>query len=561
MIDKFSAGYLRHETCASRDASVLRFVATDQLDLSGTPSHPKGGHVPHVINQSCCNDAACVSACPVDCIHPSPGEVGYGTTEMLFIDPSTCVDCGACVDVCPVDAITRDSELSPQELPFLELNRLHYASRSYPRRDLPLPVPRLTVEQREPLRVAVVGAGPAALFSVESILSRRGLDATVSVYERLPVPFGLVRSGVAPDHVRTKQVVKQFERTASRRGVTFHFNTEVGRDITHEQLVESHHAVLYAVGAPSDRALGIPGEELTGSHAATQFVGWYNGHPDHAHREFDLSHPRAVVVGNGNVALDVARVLVSDIDRLRRTDMSSHALEVLAESRVEEVVVIGRRGVAQAAYTTKELIELGHLPGVDVLADPREVRIDPISQSQLERAGSEALRFKTEIAERYARNSRTPGRRSIVLRYLTSPTAIDGDEGVKSIRVAHNRLVETTEGTLTAVPTGTTETLDCGLVLRSVGYRGEPVSGVEFDRPSGRIPNVSGRVVDSASGEQVVGVYTAGWIKRGPSGVIGTNKTCAKETVDAIVDDYFAGKLKPPVRDEPTAPESSFGWE
>ncbi|MFE3060475.1 4Fe-4S binding protein [Nocardia sp. NPDC059239] len=515
--------------------------------------------MPHVITQSCCNDAACVSACPVDCIHPSPGEAGYKTAEMLYIDPAVCVDCGACVDVCPVDAISSDATLEQEDRAFIELNRLHYSARSYARRELPLPGLPVTVTEREPLRVAVVGAGPAAMFAIESLLSRRGLDATVNVYERLPVPFGLARFGVAPDHLRTKRVLRQFGRTASRRGVTFHFNTSVGRDVTHEQLAASHHAVLYAVGAPSDRRLDVPGEDLPGSHPATHFVGWYNGHPDHSGREFDLSHPRVVVIGNGNVALDVARILVSDLDGLRRTDISGRALELLAGSAVEEVLVVGRRGVEHAAYTTKELIELEHLRGVDVLAHPRETALDAVTTAMAHERGNEQLRFKIEIAQRYARRVRSNGRKSITLRYLASPVEVLGTDKATGIRLERNEILVDDAGNQRAVGTGEFEQIDCGLVLRSIGYRGEPIPGVPFDAATRRIPNTSGRVVDP-EGKPILGVYTSGWIKRGPSGVIGTNKTCAGETVAALLDDYLSGVLDTP-SELPPVVDDAFGWD
>ncbi|QSE90773.1 4Fe-4S binding protein [Rhodococcus pseudokoreensis] len=515
--------------------------------------------MPHVITQSCCNDAACVSACPVDCIHPSPGEPGYRTAEMLYIDPATCVDCGACVDVCPVDAISPDAALGEESRAFIELNRLHFSGRSYPRRDLPLPPAPMTVTEREPLRVAVVGAGPAAMFAVESILSRRGLEATVDVYERLPVPYGLARFGVAPDHLRTKRVIGQFERAASRRGVTFHFNTRVGRDITHEQLATSHHAVLYAVGAPSDRRLEVPGEDLPGSHPATHFVGWYNGHPDHSGHEFNLSHPRAVVIGNGNVALDVARILVSDVDSLRRTDISGRALGLLAQSAVEEVLVVGRRGVEHSAYTTKELVELDHLAGVNVLAHSRETTVDAATSVALNKHGNEQLRFKIDIAQRYAGRVRSPERKAITLRYLASPVEILGSDRVTGIRLERNEIRDDA-GNHRAVGTGEIEQIDCGLVLRSIGYSGDPVPGVPFDVATRRIPNESGRVVDPR-GETIPGIYTAGWIKRGPSGVIGTNKTCAAETVNAIVDDYLSGLLSTPSSPPPAVGVEAFGWD
>ena len=516
--------------------------------------------MPHVIRQSCCNDAACVPVCPVDCIHPAPGEPGFGTAEMLYIDPRSCVDCGACVEVCPVDAIASDASLAEHELPFVELNRVYFESRQFPRRERALPEPRVEIVERQPLRVAVVGAGPAAMFAVEALLAQRDLAAEVTVYERLPTPFGLVRFGVAPDHGRTKEIVGQFERTASRRGVTFHFNTAVGRDVRHADLAASHHAVLYAVGASSDRRLDVPGEDLAGSHAASDFVGWYNGHPDHAHREFDLSNPHAVVIGNGNVALDVARILLADVEQLRATDISPHALAALSESAVRHVDVIGRRGVAQAAFTAKELIELGDLDGIDVSARPDEVALDAASRVQLGQPGQEMARFKAALVDEYARRAHHGHGRSIRLRFLVSPTQIHGDAKVTGVRLVRNALVAV-DGFVSAVPTEQVEDLACGLVLRSVGYRGEALPDVPFDPSHRTIPNSAGRVLRAETGETVAGVYAAGWIKRGPSGVIGTNKACAAETVAAIVEDYHSGRLEAPTRRPPVLAEEAFGWD
>lgn len=514
----------------------------------------------HVILQSCCSDAACVSVCPVDCIHPAPGEPGFGTTEMLYIDPRSCVDCGACVDVCPVGAIVPDVALKELEAPFLDLNRLYFQSRKFQRSDRVLPDRRIELADREPLRVAVVGAGPAAMYAVEALLAQRNLASEVTVYERLPVPYGLARFGVAPDHVQTKQITSHFERTASRRGVTFNFNTTVGRDVSHSDLLKSHHAVLYAVGAPSDRRLDVPGEDLKGSHAATEFVGWVNGHPDHANREFDLSHPRAVVIGNGNVALDVARILTAEVDQLRATDISPRALDALAKSAVRQVDVIGRRGVAQAAFTAKELIELGSLDGVDVFAQPDEIALDPATQAVLAEPGQETAKFKAALVHEYAARPLRAGGRSIALRFLRSPSEILGNTKVSGVRLVRNELVAA-DGGVAVEHTEQFEDLDCGLVVRSVGYRGKLVPGVPFDPSKGTIPNSAGRVLDAETGETQVGVYTAGWIKRGPSGVIGTNRTCAAETVAAIVEDYLGGRLTATSARPPAVGDEAFGWD
>ncbi|MDT5027332.1 MAG: ferredoxin/flavodoxin---NADP+ reductase, partial [Micromonosporaceae bacterium] len=318
----------------------------------------------YVILQHCCNDAACVSACPVDCIHPRPDEPSYATTEMLYIDPEMCINCGSCQVACPVDAILPGADLGSDELAFSELNAAFYQNQSQPA-TYSLSVPNLrtgvtgTVQE---LRVAVVGSGPAGSYAAEELLARRDVSARVDMFERLMSPWGLVRFGVAPDHLATKNVVTGFERMTRDPRFRLWLNVEVGRDISPEQLSERYHAVIYAFGAMNPRMMGIPGEDLEGSHSGTEFVAWYNGHPDYADREFDLSVERAVVVGHGNVAVDIARLLLSTPARLFRSDIAPHALEKLSTSRIREVVVVGRRGPADAAFTNGELLGLLNVP-------------------------------------------------------------------------------------------------------------------------------------------------------------------------------------------------------
>ncbi|HET7736345.1 MAG TPA: FAD-dependent oxidoreductase [Nocardioidaceae bacterium] len=395
------------------------------------------------------------------------------------------------------------------------------------------------------LKVAIVGSGPAGCYAAGLLLERP--DVHVDLFDRLPTPWGLVRAGVAPDHRRTKQVADSFERLVDHPRFRFHLNVEIGTHISHEELVATHHAVLYSVGASEDRRLEIPGEDLPGSHAATEFVGWYNGHPDHRHHSFDLSAERAVVIGNGNVALDIARILAQPASALATTDIADHALEALLRSKVEEVVVLGRRGPVQAAYTTPELLGLGDLPDVDVVVDPAEVALDDVSRAYLDSERcSFADRLKTQVVREYAGRATKQGRR-IVLRFLGSPVEIVGDSHVTGLYVVRNRLVDG-DPEPTAVPTEESELVETGLVLRSVGYRARPVPGLPFDQRRGVIPNTAGRVVD-LDGRRRRGVYTAGWIKRGPSGVIGTNKRCAAETVTALLQDHADGLLTDPVAD------------
>jgi ferredoxin--NADP+ reductase len=498
--------------------------------------------VTHVITRACCNDASCVPVCPVNCIHPTPDEPDYGTAEMLYIDPESCVDCSACVDVCPVGAISADYDLESDQARYEEINAHWFAGRG--RRDYEetqYVAPVRSWPDGGALRVAIVGSGPAAFFAAEELLSQRGVDVAVDMFERLPTPGGLVRFGVAPDHQDTKKAARNFALTMKRKGFRLFLNTEIGKDVSMDELRRRYDAVLVAVGALSDRQLGIPGEDLPGSHSATEFVAWYNGHPDFAHRTFDLSHERAVIVGNGNVALDVARVLASDPDRLAGTDIADQALAQLRESKVREIVVVGRRGAAQAAFTTKELLSLTQTAGIDVVVRAEEIVVDEASSQGLPDEGS-VERYKADLLAEVQGNPLTGGRR-VTLRFLASPTEVVGDGWVEAIRLQHNRLVAGEGGVVSAEPTGDVEELACGLVFRSVGYRGTPVPGLPFDERAGTIPNVAGRVTDPESGAPLVGLYVSGWIKRGPSGVIGTNKWCAKESVGHLLDDFREGRL------------------
>jgi ferredoxin--NADP+ reductase len=506
----------------------------------------------YVITQPCCNDASCVPACPVDCIRPTPGDPQYRNTEMLYIDPVTCIDCGACMDACPVDAIYPEWELPESDARYAAINAGYFDRYPLDSKGMPnVSVSTVALpEQDRPLRVAIVGSGPAACYAADDLLSNVRGEVEVEMFDRLPTPWGLVRAGVAPDHQHTKAVTDIFRGAAAKPAMQFYLNVEIGKHLTHAELLAHHHAVIYAVGALRDRRLGVPGEDLPGSHAATEFVAWYNGHPDYADLQFDLSGDRAVVVGNGNVALDVARILVSDPDDLARTDIAEHALDALRRSRIREVVVLGRRGPAQAAYTTPELLGLGALEGVDVVIDPRDLILDENSRAAIESRDAEpSTVLKTQIAQEYAARVPDPARKRIVLRYLASPTAVLGTDHVEAIEIAHNELYRAADGSLAARRTEQTETLSAGLVLRSIGYRGAGVPGVPFDDATGTIPHRNGRVVDPDTGEALAGVYTAGWIKRGPSGVIGTNKTCAQETVQVLLEDYVAGALEEPALD------------
>lgn len=481
----------------------------------------------YVVTQSCCADASCVVACPVNCIHPAPGEPGFGTTEMVYVDADSCVGCGACATACPVGAMVPDAALTTKQLPFLELNAAYYDA--FPHADrtpLALVPQQRRLTRTGPFRVAVIGAGPAGLYTADELLKHPEVEG-VDVYDRLRTPYGLVRHGVAPDHASTKLVTRLFEAIERQPRFRYFLGATVGDELTLADLRERYHAVVYAVGASADRALGIPGEDLAGSVPATALVGWYNGHPEQQDLNVPLAHERAVVVGNGNVALDVARILTRDLAVLERTDLAPGPLDQLRASSLREVVVLGRRGPAQAAFTVPELIGLAALDDVDVLVD-----CDPALLTG-EDQRSQLLR---DLAARTP--SGDPQRRRIVLSFAASPVEVLGTDGrVSGVRVARNELVTDADGTVRAVATDETSVLDAGLVVRSVGHRGLPVADLPFDERSATVPNHQGRVEP--------GVYVVGWIKRGPVGFIGTNKTDAQETVETILDDLDAGLPEP----------------
>jgi ferredoxin--NADP+ reductase len=399
------------------------------------------------------------------------------------------------------------------------------------------------MSEETPIRIAVIGSGPAGFYAAGHLLKGGGESIEVDMLERLPTPWGLVRSGVAPDHPKIKSVTRVYEKTAAHPRFRYFGNVTFGEHVSHEDLLEHYHAIVYATGSPLDRPLGIPGEDLPGSHAATEFVGWYNGHPDHTGLEVDLeSSERAVVIGNGNVAIDVARMLVLTPEELAPTDTADHALEVLARSGVQEVLVVGRRGPAQAAFTNPELLELGELTDADVLVDAEELERALAVHDEAAEQDITARR-NVEILREYAQRTPTPGRKRVVLRFLLSPGAlVAGEDGaLAAVELVRNELVADENGALRARATDERETIPAGLVFRAIGYRGIPLPGVPFDERRGVIPNEGGRIVHADTGERQAGEYVVGWIKRGPSGVIGTNKKDAQETVDAILADLGTG--------------------
>jgi ferredoxin--NADP+ reductase len=389
-----------------------------------------------------------------------------------------------------------------------------------------------------PLRVAVVGSGPAGFYAAGHLLAA-DLPVEVDMIDRLPTPWGLVRLGVAPDHPNIKAVSRVFEKTAAREGFRFLGNVDVGTDLTHDELCRCYDAVVYSVGAQTDRRMGIPGEDLPGSWPATAFVAWYNGHPDFQDCEFDLSCDRAVVVGNGNVAIDVARMLALAEEELAPTDTTDAAIAAILGSPIEEIVMLGRRGPAEASFTTPELKELGELADCDVIVDSSELELEEASRPAL---AESAVARNLEVLREYAQREPAGKRRSLRLRFRVSPVAILGDGKVEAVEVARNALVAGEDGRVKAVDTGEREVIPCGLVLRSVGYKGVPIPDVPFDAERCTMRNAGGRVLDDA-GRHVPGVYCAGWIKRGPSGIIGTNKKDATETIEHLLEDTRSGAL------------------
>jgi len=487
--------------------------------------------MPFAITQTCCSDATCVAVCPVNCIHPTPDEPDFGTAEMLYVDPKSCIDCGACADACPVDAIFPIERLSPSQQVYAEINAAYFdtidplvpASDSAPNfhqwgeptfdRSLP--------SDFKPLRVAIVGTGPAGMYAAEDLLLHT--PSHVTLIDRLPVAGGLVRYGVAPDHPSTKKVGEVLGRFHDHHRVTLRLGVEVGRDVTHEELAAHHDAVIYAVGASSDRRLELPGEDLPGVVSATRFVAWYNAHPEVPADAVDLSAERVVVVGNGNVAVDVARILVADPSDLAGTDIAEHALEALRASKVREVVLLGRRGPGEASYSSSELLALKHLPGVELVVDDHDPSVAAAIESGVGKAG--LLRDVVRREVDWSAPPASDGPRRIVLRFNSAPVGFDGDVELRGVRVTG--------------PSGEVE-IPAGLALRAIGYRGVPVPGLPFDETTATVPHDRGRVAGRP------GTYVVGWIKRGPSGGIGANRSCAEETVGALLEDAVAGALPTP---------------
>ena len=387
-----------------------------------------------------------------------------------------------------------------------------------------------------PLRVAIVGSGPSGFYATEALI-KSGLNVKIDMLERLPAPYGLVRHGVAPDHAKLKQAIQLYDKIAEASEYTYLGNVTVGRDLAVEELKKTHHAIIFACGAESDRKLGVPGENLRGSHTATEFVGWYNGHPDYRDRTFDLSHEVAIIIGQGNVAADVSRILAKSIDELKHTDISDHALEVLASSKIRDIYVIGRRGPAQAKFTPKELREFGELAICDPVVNPDELVLNQASQQELEDKTNVASAKIYQLFKEFSHLQQSSKNRRCHFRFLLSPVELTGKDRLQGLVLEKNTL-QGEAFNQAARGSGEKISLDAGILFRSIGYHGVPIAGVPFDGRKGIIPNTKGRITDP--GAVFPQLYTAGWIKRGPSGIIGTNRADSVETVESLLQDLPA---------------------
>lgn len=406
-----------------------------------------------------------------------------------------------------------------------------------------------------PVRIAIIGAGPSGFYAAGSLLQQKEAHVSIDLFDRLPTPYGLVRYGVAPDHQKIKSVTRIYERTMKDSRVRYFGNVDLGADIMHAELKSHYDQIVYAVGAPSDKKLGIPGEDLTGSFSATEFVAWYNGHPDLRHYQFDLGVESVAVIGVGNVAMDVTRILAKSVDELKTTDITDYALEALQESNVKRIHIFARRGPVQAKFTNPEIKELGQLEVADVIVNPADLILDDASQAEME--GDRTARRNLETLQELSERGATGKPKQIIFHFLRSPTEITGSAGVVSAMTTEkNALQETESGYISCRGIGTYTEYDVGLVFRSIGYRGVPIPGVPFYDRWGIIPNEKGRVTAEHGGAVVPGEYTVGWAKRGPTGVIGTNKPDASETVKLMMEDV---KNAVALRSEDGAAANSVG--
>ncbi|MGI9558544.1 MAG: FAD-dependent oxidoreductase [Thermodesulfobacteriota bacterium] len=401
---------------------------------------------------------------------------------------------------------------------------------------------------KQKLNIAIVGSGPAGFYTADRLIKKSGAEIQIDMFDTLPTPHGLVRHGVAPDHQKIKTVARMYDKIAAHPSFRFFGFVEFGKDITLADLKKRYHQIVFATGAQTDKRMEIPGEDLPGSHTATEFVAWYNGHPHSSELDFEMSGSRAIIIGVGNVAIDVARILCLSGGELGKTDIADYAMKKLEASGISEIYIIGRRGPAQAAFTNPELRELGALEDALAVTREEDLNLDPVSKRFLEENPNAATAKKLEILESFSRREQSGEKKTLHLRFLLSPVAMEsGKDGrVASATFVKNRLERREDGTVRAVPTGETETIRADIVFRSIGYRGIALKDVPFDDSAGVIPNGLGRVLDAPGGGALTGLYTAGWIKRGATGVIGTNKTDSAETVDLMIEDAEKGVLFAP---------------
>ena len=413
--------------------------------------------------------------------------------------------------------------------------------------------------ESQPLRVAIFGSGPAAFYAAEHLFKQKQFVIEVDMFDRLPVPFGLVRYGVAPDHLKIKQVTKVFDGIAANPRFRFFGNVEFGKDVTLAELKEYYHQVLFATGAQTDRRMGVPGEDLQGSFPATEFVAWYNGHPDYRDRQWNLNVASAAVVGIGNVAIDVARLLCLTRAELLASDAADYAVEALSHSQIKTVYLLGRRGPAQAAFSNPEIKEVGEMAEADIATRADETQLDDLSAASI--ADDRSGKSKVEILQSYAAERPLNKPRRLNLRFLVSPVELfgDADGRVAKMKLVRNTLVASETGSLSAKATDQFEEIEAGLVFRSVGYRGVPLPEVPFHDRWGVILNERGRVIAPESKQPMVGLYTSGWIKRGPSGVVGTNKPDSVETVTCMLEDFSTGSILQPSNAAAASAEKFIG--
>ncbi|MCC7142064.1 MAG: FAD-dependent oxidoreductase [Candidatus Eisenbacteria bacterium] len=407
-----------------------------------------------------------------------------------------------------------------------------------------------------PLRVAIIGSGPSGFYAADFLQKTKDLSVAIDMYDRLPTPFGLVRGGVAPDHQKIKTVIKAYEKVAQHPSFRFFGNVAYGTDLSRLDLESHYHGVIYSVGSETDRRMGVPGEDLTGSHPATKFVGWYNAHPDYREEQFDLTQENVAVVGIGNVAMDVIRILARSQSELMSTDIADYAMEALAKSKVKNIYVLARRGPAQAAYTNPEIKELGEMEEADVTCPADEAELDEYSREWLTANPDRTVETNVEVMQEYAKRTPTGKRCRIHFRFLVSPVELIGNGKVEAVKIVKNKLVKSDDGSMRPKATDQFETIPVGLVFRSVGYMGLPLPGLPFDQKAGTFPHEKGRILDPETKQPLPGHYCAGWIKRGPSGVIGTNKPDAQESAQCLLDDLAAGTLLSPGSAAPAAVET-----